>query len=273
MSQTDPTPVQPPLTAEQLPDDPATLKRMILELLASLHDSQRDNESLRHRLDALLRRLYGPRAERYDPNQPLLFAELNTVAQTAGAAGATPSEPATQHQTKRRCKPHGRRRLPENLPREPRHHELSEAERVCPGCGQTRVDIGADQSEQLEYRPASLFVIAHFVHKYACRCCNQPTPSAQEQQRPQPQESASMPAQPSQPQPVPSAAAAASTPEMTDTPALPVPQGQPSPEQEQPPPATTPARRRLDPSDIVIAASKPAMPIAKGLPGPGLLSH
>ena len=29
----------------------------------------------------------------------------------------------------------------------------------------------------------------------------------------------------------------------------------------------------MDPAEVVIAAPKPAMPIAKGLPGPGLLAH
>src|ERR1700675_4753845 len=99
----------PPL--EQLPDDLATLKIMILELLATLRQERRDNEGLRHRLDLLLRRLYGPRGERFDPNQPLLFAEL--------AEGADPVPPAApppdaEPDSKRRCQPHGRRRLPEN---------------------------------------------------------------------------------------------------------------------------------------------------------------
>src|SRR3954471_20467285 len=67
---------QPPTAAEYLPDDPATLKRMVLELVASLHERDRDIEALRHRLDLLLRRLYGPRGERFDPDQPLLFAEM-----------------------------------------------------------------------------------------------------------------------------------------------------------------------------------------------------
>jgi hypothetical protein len=39
----------PPIAAEDLPDDSATLKRMVLELLASLHQRDRDNEALRHR--------------------------------------------------------------------------------------------------------------------------------------------------------------------------------------------------------------------------------
>src|SRR6516162_6517937 len=138
MSLADPAASLPPTTAEQLPDDVATLKRMILELLASLHERDCSIEGYRYRIDLLLRRLYGPRGERIDPNQLLLFAE---AAPGQGTAPASP-EPAPASRPRRRCRPHGRRRLPENLPRERRHHELSEATRVCRGCGQLRIDIG-----------------------------------------------------------------------------------------------------------------------------------
>ena len=151
----------PPTTAEHLPNDVATLKRMVLELLASLRERDRDNEALRHRLDLLLRRLYGPRGERINPDQLLLFAEMAASQDTAPA----PPEPAAVTNPKRRCRSHGRCRLPDKLPREPRHHELSQAERTCLTCGQMRVDIGTDRSEQLDYRPASLFVVEPFVHK------------------------------------------------------------------------------------------------------------
>jgi transposase len=226
---------QPPTAPEHLPDDVATLKRMVVELLASLHEQRRDNEALRHRLGLLLRRLYGPRGERCNPGQLLLFPEMAAGQDTPAEA---PAEPAPAGQPKRRCRPHGRRRLPEHLPREPRHHELSEAERACQGCGRLRIDIGADKSEQLDYRPASLLVIEHFVHKYVCPCCSRRPLDAQGQQSRPGQESGPMPA----PQPGPQAPA----------PPCPVPAG---------------------PSAVVIAAPKPAMPIARGLPGPGLLAH
>jgi transposase len=207
----------PPTDAEHLPNDVATLKHMVLELLASLHDRDRDNEALRHRINLLLRRLYGPRGERFDPDQPLLFAEMGTGQDTAQEVRTEPPAPT---EPKRRCRPHGRRRLPESLPREPRHHELSEAERLCPHCGKVRIDIGTDRSEQLDYRPASLIVIEHFVHKYTCPCCNK----------------------------------------------------RPSYSQEQSPPGPS-SCQLLDSREVVIAAPKPVMPIAKGLPGPGLLAH
>ena len=58
-----------------LPDDPLLLQAMVHELLATLHATQRRAEQLEQRLDQLLRRLYGPRSERANPDQPLLFAE------------------------------------------------------------------------------------------------------------------------------------------------------------------------------------------------------
>jgi transposase len=234
MSLADPTAGRLPTSAEQLPDDVGTLKRMVLELLASLHERDCDIEGYRHRIDLLLRRLYGPRGERIDPNQLLLFAEMTAGQDTAPA----PTESAAAAEPRRRCRPHGRRRLPDNLPREPQHHELPEAERACPACGQVRVDIGTDRSEQLDYRPASLFVVEHFVHKYVCPCCSRRALNAHEQP-PQPgQKSEPMPMQGPEPQP----------------PARPCP-------------------LIADPGEVVVAATKPAMPIAKGLPGPGLLAH
>jgi transposase len=265
MSLTDPAAVPPPLAAEHLPGDVATLQRLVLELLASLKQHQRDNESLRHRLDLLLRRLYGPRGERLDPAQLLLFAEL-----LAGADTTAPTEPEEPKQSPRRGKPHGRGRLPQQLPREPRHHELTEAERLCPGCGQARIDIGVDKSEQLEYRPASLFVIEHFVHKYACPCCSRSAALPPGPLRSAASESQPMPTPPAEPAATPPAAA---TPGPTDLRPEPL---SPSPEStaaDPAPPRPTAPTPVLDPGTIVIAAAKPAMPIAKGLPGPGLLAH
>ena len=60
----------------KLPEDLTVCHDMIRELLDTLKSTRRENEQLHHRLDQLLRKLFGPRAERYDPNQPLLFAEL-----------------------------------------------------------------------------------------------------------------------------------------------------------------------------------------------------
>jgi len=258
-----------PSTSEELPDDVATLKGMILELLASLHERDRNIEGLQHRIHLLLHRLYGPRGERFDPKQLLLFVEMAAGQDTAQEA---PTEPPAPSKPQRRCRPHGRRRLPENLPHEPRHHELSEAERLCPNCGEVRIDIGIDRSEQLDFRPASLIVIEHFVHKYVCPCCSRRPAPAQEQPAQQIQESEPMPLPEPEPQPTPPSAPEPA-PRPADTEAeRPCASPPPADSSEQPQPQTQP-RQPLDPGAVVIAAPKPAMPIAKGLPGPGLLAH
>src|SRR5271166_5206882 len=121
---TPPTNPAPP-NLPPLPDDLAVCQRMIQELLVTLHEQRHENESLRHRLDQLLRRLYGPRAERINPEQLALFAEL---LQAEIPATATP-EPKPEEAPARQAKPHGRRKPPRAFPRERRVYELSEAER------------------------------------------------------------------------------------------------------------------------------------------------
>ena len=154
-----------PLPAlDSLPDDPAVLQQMIRELLATLHHRDRELDGVRARLDQLLRRLYGPRAERFDPHQPLLF---QLPALTPVAPTPPPTEPA------RRARPHGRRQLPKNLRRVKQIHELTEAERVCPCCGEPRRPIGQEVSEQLDYEPAALFIVEHRRTKYACARCQE----------------------------------------------------------------------------------------------------
>lgn len=150
-----------------------------------------DNRQLHQRIDYLLRRLFGPRSERLDPNQLALFEKL--VDQ-----GPVPPEPAASHVAQPRHNGHGRKRLPEDLPRTRIVHDLPDEEKVCPN-GHARVRIGEDVSEQLDFTPASYYVIEHIRPIYAC-----PAP---------------------------------------------------------------------DCDSGVRQASKPAQPIEKGLPGPGLLAH
>jgi hypothetical protein len=53
-----------------------------------------------------------------------------------------PPPPDPGESAKPRRKRHGRQQLPRHLPRDRRVYELSEAERLCQGGGQTRVVIG-----------------------------------------------------------------------------------------------------------------------------------
>lgn len=162
----------PPVDTAHLPTDLATCQQMILELLATLKSERHQREQIAQRLDQLLRRLYGPKAERFDPAQLLLFPLEDPSASTATpAAGNEPAAETPADQPKRKSRPHGRQKLPDNLRREQQVHDVAEAEKICSGCGQTKCRIGEEISEQLDYQPASLFVTQHIRPKYACKHC------------------------------------------------------------------------------------------------------
>ena len=160
-----------------LPNDVATLHAMIRELIDSLHKEQREREGVQQRLDLLLRKLYGPKAERFDPHQPWLLPEMApTSATTDTAAPPLEESPAADDaesghgkQGKRKG---GRKKLPEHLPRVRTEHTLPEADRHCPCCGVVCQKFGEDVSEQLDYQPANLFVRQHVRFKYACPKCH-----------------------------------------------------------------------------------------------------
>jgi transposase len=160
-----------------LPDDPAALRKIILAERAqhaaaiqqrdeSIQLLNQDNQLLRHRLAALLRSSYGPRAERFDPRQLLLFGLL-----VPPLDAATPAPPGKRSASPKRHN-HGRQKLPAHLPRIAIEHDLSQEKKNCPCCGQEREPIGCEQSEQLEYVPANFVVLQHLRHKYACPHCN-----------------------------------------------------------------------------------------------------
>jgi transposase len=60
---------------------------------------------------------------------------------------------------------------------------LADAEKACPCCGKARVRIGAESSEQLDSRPASLFVVERVRHTYACPACSRTADPADEAPR------------------------------------------------------------------------------------------
>ena len=166
----------------RLPDDPDVLKRMIAELLDALKKANHERDGVQHRLDLLLRRLYGPKAERFDPNQPWLLPEMALDAAQPGVTESTPADAsdsavveqdaAAAEASETRRPGHGRKKLPADLPRRRIEHTLPEADRLCPCCGDVCKKFGEEIREQLDYQPASLFVQQHVRFKYACSKCH-----------------------------------------------------------------------------------------------------
>lgn len=172
--------------AVSLPDDPAALRALLLrereqhtQVVAHFEQTVRAQEHTIRRqeqeLARLLRRLYGPKQERIDPDQLTLFDahELQALAAELQQDAEPQTDGASATTRRRRRRGHGRQPLPAHLPREQVVSALSEDERRCPCCGETREEIGRETSEQLEFVPASYKVIEHVRLKYACRRCQE----------------------------------------------------------------------------------------------------
>jgi transposase len=160
-----------------LPPDLAACHAMITQLLEYQKEKDRTIQSLEYKLQQLLRRLYGRSSEKIDPNQQVLFAELLQQLQAQAPApspGEPPGEPPAPAPVPKPANTngHGRRRLPADLPREPKIIDLPEDQKPCPCCGKMRTCIGQEISEKLDYVPAKVKVIQTIRPKYACCDCD-----------------------------------------------------------------------------------------------------
>lgn len=150
------------VTEDALPNDPALLQQLVLELRAQLAKVLREKTGLEHELQKLARQLFGRRSERIDPNQ-LSLPELEALLGAVAAGGVededeTPAPPAPPRSSRKR---RSRKARFADLPRERREHPLAEEDRNCPCCERPRRIIRYEISEQLEYRPSVFLVIEH----------------------------------------------------------------------------------------------------------------
>ncbi len=162
--------------ADSLPTDLETAHQLIRELLETLRQQTVLNEHLQHQLEKLLRRIYGPRTEKLDPNQLLLFAREILEATGVDPAAAPPAADAKTTESVGQAEPtkkngHGRKPLPRSLERRRKVHDVLPELLPCPDCGVIRTGIGEEVREQLEFVQASLIVVEHVRPKYACKAC------------------------------------------------------------------------------------------------------
>src|SRR6266404_1611025 len=183
------------ISVNNLPEDSASLKAMLREVLAKPEsvstDQQREKrlaEQLRQRADDLYlenlrlqqelerykKATYGPRADRLSMNQLaqmlLEFAEA-LEQKPINLEDLREAEPEPEVRRVKRRK--GRRALAnfENLPVKTYVYELSAEERPCPSCGVERKEIGSEKSWQIEYIPGHFERLEHVRKKYACPSC------------------------------------------------------------------------------------------------------
>jgi transposase len=145
------------------------LKRQLDETCATNGELLRSYDCLKEQYEAMKRLWLGPRRERLTeaPGQQHLFDIAGTVSPASELPIPSPAEEATEQKRK---KGHGRRQIPEHLPRTEVPHDVPAEAKIC-DCGREKVRIGEDVTEQVDLTPAEVTVYRHVYPKYACPCC------------------------------------------------------------------------------------------------------
>jgi transposase len=161
------------MTKIELPNDIEALKDLVIQKHELFTQEHQRAELFKHRYDLLARRYFGQSSEKRKdaPGQQMLF-ELPGEPERPAPAGDEQTETAL------RKKKHGggRKPIPPELPRQEIKYTLPEEKRICTCCGEVMQPFGEEVTEQLEFIPASLFVIRHVKIKYACNkgCAEKP---------------------------------------------------------------------------------------------------
>lgn len=151
------------------PRDLAEARAIIATLQQEKRQLEHEKLRLQHELAVLLRRVFGKRSEKVDPNQlQLMLGIVEAHAIPGQAAVEADSGERIPRDPRKSVRGHGRQALPAELVRRVETVDVPEAERHCSRCGQEKAVIGHEVSEKLEYVPASYHVVQTKRVKRAC---------------------------------------------------------------------------------------------------------
>ena len=169
----------------------AQFVQRLTELQRKNDDLSVDKLRLEYRLMVLLKRYYGPRADKIGSGQMLLeFAELleqkplespkDSIAESVPATGGDAASAGSVGESQAVAAPtrhirKGRRNVEDmkHLPVQQCIHDLSESEKACPACQKQRQEMGRASTWQVERIPAHFVRIEHIQIKYVCHSCEQ----------------------------------------------------------------------------------------------------
>lgn len=136
---------------------------MLLEALSALKEEKRRNELLAQWNRELRVRLFGRKSEELsEENQRLLDFIIEGTAALKSQPRPEPPPPPPER------KGHGRTRIPAGLPRDLIVHDVPPQDRRCRSCRKEMVLIGREETERVEYVPASIHVKKDVRLKYGC---------------------------------------------------------------------------------------------------------
>jgi transposase len=98
--------------------------------------------------------------------------QMNLFNEAEVTADPSLPEPEIEEILYKRRKRRGKEdRLPPDVPVEIIEHDLTEAEKICPQCGETMRPIGEETRDELVIIPATVKIRRHVKKVYACRNC------------------------------------------------------------------------------------------------------
>lgn len=167
----------------KLPKSSEALEKIIVDLTAQLANKQKIIDQSKAEL-SLYKEKYArlieesrlAKQQRFSPSseknvlQPDLFDEAG-IELSEEIKDQLSEEEVTVDSYDRKKHP-VRKKLPTYLPREVILHDITEEEKIC-SCGEQRIRIGDEISEQLKYIPAKISVTQHVRPKYACKPCQE----------------------------------------------------------------------------------------------------
>ncbi len=152
----------------------SSAEQTIEKLRAEVSRLREERDLSRAKHDALLRQIYGKRAERVteDGFGPLFDGvdqpEIEPVPPPHVDEAPDDEEIADPSQAKKPRK-RGAPRLPKDLPRVVQDIKPSDEESRCSCCGELREVIGFEETEKLEFQPASCFICVIRRPKLVCK--------------------------------------------------------------------------------------------------------
>jgi len=144
------------MTLEQAISELKFKDEQIEELVRQNEQLDRKTEELRQQIELLQRRIYGPRSERYHPDQ-LFLDSLLKEGETEKVAEPEPSIPV-KATVRRKARPHGRMKIPEHIERIDEVLDLPEQQKADPETGEALVKLRDEVSEKLAWKPGQWFV-------------------------------------------------------------------------------------------------------------------
>ena len=144
------------MTLEQAIAELAFKDEQVQALARQNEALDRTVEELRQQIALFQRRMYGPRSEKYHPDQ-LFLDDVLKEGESDSPAEEPPTVPV-KATVRRKARPHGRLQIPDHIERVDEVLDLPEEQKRDPQTGEALVKLREESSEKLAWKPGQWYV-------------------------------------------------------------------------------------------------------------------